>query len=76
MPDVIPWKRLSNAREQSLLKSMDKISGQVTDDHRSSTNLCHTTILTDNKPSQGYDRGGNPFSDDESARIPILQTLH
>ena len=34
LPDVIPWKKLSNTRYLSLLKSMDKISGQVTDDHR------------------------------------------
>ena len=34
LPDVIPWKKLSNTRYLSLLKSMDKISGQVMDDHR------------------------------------------
>ena len=72
LPDVIPWKRLSNTRYQSLLKSIDKISGQVTDDHRQFyESLPHRNPddvnEDDNSPSQAYDRGGNPVSDDESA---------
>ena len=72
LPDVIPWKRLSNTRYQSLLKSIDKISGQVTDDHRQFyESLPHRNpddVNEDDKsPSQAYDRGGNPVSDDESA---------
>ena len=35
LPNVNPWKRLSNTtRYQSLLKSIDKISDQVNDEHR------------------------------------------
>ena len=69
LPDVIPWKKLSNTRYLSLLKSMDKISGQVTDDHRQfNESLPHRNPGEDNEatiPSQAFDRGGNPVPDDE-----------
>ena len=50
LPDVIPWKSLCNTRYQSLLKSTDKISGQVTLQFHES--LPQSNPDDDNSPTQ------------------------